>query len=418
MFDSDDPADSFTYSNRSRPLQWKPKNMLDVKLEEDEDQDGQNAGHEQQHLELCFDFSDLLGELRMELQMCKGTEERLLGEIHRELDNVGTTLVGKDFLHSFNQSVARFNSEVHSFEGDAKLLASNLKNISVLAENISSRVSVLDQARGRVVECLQRVGDLRDLRTCAEGVELAMKQEEYDEAAHHVHRFFALDSAVFKMTNEQVDVKDSGQSMKDCYDVLRKSAAQLKVIIERRFDEALAVNDVASMERFFKLFPLINEHSSGLKRFGCYLCAKIEKLGEDNFKILQAGGTDDKRKNVIYADTLTMIFEGIARIIELHQPLIDSFYGPDKLLNLIELVQVECDKQTVRVINAFIQKRQLEFKARQVEEYVRGVADNTSEKMDALELDVLLSEITLMHTRSELYWRFLKRRLGEAPPDL
>jgi hypothetical protein len=35
--------------------------------------------------------------------------------------------------------------------------------------------------------------------------------------------------------------------------------------------------------------------------------------------------------------------------------------------------------------------------------------------MDALELDVLLSEITLMHTRSELYWRFLKRRLGEAP---
>lgn len=27
-------------------------------------------------------------------------------------------------------------------------------------------------------------------------------------------------------------------------------------------------------------------------------------------KILQAGGTDDKRKNVIYADTLTLIFEG------------------------------------------------------------------------------------------------------------
>lgn len=73
--------------------------------------------------------------------------------------------------------------------------------------------------------------------------------------------------------------------MKSCYDVLRQSAADLKQIIEGKFDEALAANDVASMERFFKLFPLINEHSSGLKRFGNYLCAKIEKLGEDNFKV-------------------------------------------------------------------------------------------------------------------------------------
>lgn len=30
-------------------------------------------------------------------------------------------------------------------------------------------------------------------------------------------------------------------------------------------------------------------------------------------------------------------------------------------------------------------------------------------------MDVLLSEVTLMHTRAELYWRFLKRRVGEAP---
>jgi hypothetical protein len=72
------------------------------------------------------------------------------------------------------------------------------------------------------------------------------------------------------------------------------------------------------------------------------------------------------------------LFLGIARIIELHQPLIDNFYGPDKLLNLIELIQVECDKQTVRVINAFIQKRQLEFKARQVDDYVRGGASDAS----------------------------------------
>ncbi|KAI1702092.1 COG4 transport protein domain-containing protein [Ditylenchus destructor] len=409
----DDAPEQVSGFIMNRPLQWKPKAVSNL---DPEDEDLNAKVKSEVNEELNFDLDDLLADLRSDLKGLKCGEEQLLGEIHRELDGLEKATGGKDFVRSFDQAVARLNTEVHSFESDAKSLAGNLKNVSVLAENISSRVAVLDQARGRVVECLQRVGDLRDLRTCAEGVQVAMRSEEWDEAAQHIHRFFALDNAVFKMSEQQSDVKDSGQSMKSCYDVLRQSAADLKQIIEGKFDEALAANDVASMERFFKLFPLINEHSSGLKRFGNYLCAKIEKLGEDNFKILQAGGTDDKRKNVIYADSLTMIFEGIARIIELHQPLIDSFYGPDKLLTLIEIIQVECDKQTVRLINAFIQKRQLDYKAKLVDGYVRSGA--AAEKMDALELDVLLSEITLMHTRSELYWRFLRRRLGEAPVEV
>lgn len=40
-----------------------------------------------------------------------------------------------------------------------------------------------------------------------------------------------------------------------------------------------------------------------------------------------AGGTDDKRRNVLYSDTLTMLLEGIARLIESHHSLIDNYYG-------------------------------------------------------------------------------------------
>jgi hypothetical protein len=53
-----------------------------------------------------------------------------------------------------------------------------------------------------------------------------------------------------------------------------------------------------------------------------------------------AGGTDDKRRNVLYSDTLTLLLEGIARLIESHHSLIDNFYGPDKLLDLLEIIQV------------------------------------------------------------------------------
>lgn len=115
-------------------------------------------------------------------------------------------LVEKDIFQSVEQSVARLNNEVQSYQGDAKQLAINLKTISVMAESISSRVSALDQARSRLVKCLQRINDLKDLRTCAEGVEIAMKQEEYDEAARHVQKFFALDSILFKNA-EQIDTK-------------------------------------------------------------------------------------------------------------------------------------------------------------------------------------------------------------------
>lgn len=35
----------------------------------------------------------------------------------------------------------------------------------------------------------------------------------------------------------------------------------------------------------------------------------------------------DKRANVIYADTITLLFEGIARFIEINQPLVETYYG-------------------------------------------------------------------------------------------
>ena len=35
----------------------------------------------------------------------------------------------------------------------------------------------------------------------------------------------------------------------------------------------------------------------------------------------------DRRANIVFADTLTLLFEGIARIVEDHQPLVDTYYG-------------------------------------------------------------------------------------------
>lgn len=40
-------------------------------------------------------------------------------------------------------------------------------------------------------------------------------------------------------------------------------------------DEAIADGDAASVERFFKIFPLLNMHDEGIKKFSSYLAVKV-----------------------------------------------------------------------------------------------------------------------------------------------
>lgn len=48
---------------------------------------------------------------------------------------------------------------------------------------------------------------------------------------------------------------------------------------------------------------------------------------------------------------------GIARIVETHQPIVETYYGPGRLYTLIKHLQVECDKQVETVVNKFIKQR-------------------------------------------------------------
>uniref|UniRef100_A0A0R3RI04 Conserved oligomeric Golgi complex subunit 4 n=1 Tax=Elaeophora elaphi TaxID=1147741 RepID=A0A0R3RI04_9BILA len=341
--------------------------------------------------DLQFDFDDVLSNWRRQMVAKVEEEEALVRSLDEMLHKTsvnGAEAANSDISLSFNLAVTR------------------LKNQMTL-------VLTLDVAKGRVVECLQRASDLMDLHTCADGVRSAIEQEDYELAARHIHKFLTLDTTIFRM-GDHGEAKDVGQSMGKSYEILREAANEMKSIIEKRFDQAVVDNDVASIQRFFKLFPLLNEHAKGIKRIGDYLCVEIHQFAERNYKVMLAGGTDDKRINVLYADALTMLFEAVAREIQVYEPLIGSSYGPDKLLSLIEILQRECDKEAERIIVAFIKNRQFDSKAKMVEKITRNSDKHVLDKIDALELDVLLSEVTMMHTRTHLYWRYLRRRLNMA----
>ncbi len=47
---------------------------------------------------------------------------------------------------------------------------------------------------------MQRVDDILDLKFCTDGVQTALHNEDYEQAAAHVHRFLSLDENVLRMS--------------------------------------------------------------------------------------------------------------------------------------------------------------------------------------------------------------------------
>lgn len=55
--------------------------------------------------------------------------------------------------------------------------------------------------------------------------------------------------------------------------------------------------------------------------------------------------------------SLSPLPTGIARIVETHQPIVETYYGPGRLYTLIKHLQVECDRQVEKVVDKFIKER-------------------------------------------------------------
>jgi len=90
--------------------------------------------------------------------------------------------------------------------------------------------------------------------------------------------------------------------------------------------------------------------------------------------------------------------------------------GPGKLLTVVQAIQVECDKQSQRILHEFHRHRQLDSALTSAAEWLRSLGPGQTQvplpaSPDPKELDVLLGELTIMHARTELYIRFLRRRV-------
>ncbi|XP_014293809.1 conserved oligomeric Golgi complex subunit 4 [Halyomorpha halys] len=290
---------------------------------------------------------------------------------------------------------------IHS---DAKQLYEMISFASTLAENVSHKVRKLDIARSRVSECQQRVHDLLDLQLCCDGVQTSMNSGDFEKAAAHIHRYLAMDQSLLEKTAD--DVHQDSKSVNNSISLLKEAAVKIQEILTSKFNDAVAKQDSNSVERFFKLFPLLGMHDYGIEKFSDYLVDKVETSSRKHLKTASETSLTDKRAAVLYSDLLTHLFEDIARTIETHQPLVETYYGPGRLLKLVCRLQDECDRASQVILSEM-------WRSRGLEKLTSSIKSGTHKSRgDPKEFDQLLGELAIAHSRYSLYLHFLRRKIS------
>ncbi|XP_059366242.1 conserved oligomeric Golgi complex subunit 4-like [Carassius carassius] len=334
---------------------------------------------------------------RVYAQLCAEEAEvqMELGALMGQQSNIETKML----------SLQRMGPNLQLIEGDAVQLSGMINFTCSLAENVSSKVRQLDLTKKRLYQAIQRADDILDLKFCTDGVQTALRNQDYEQAAAHIHRYLSLDQSVIELSKQGGE----GSAVEASLALLQEAEHNLKALVTTRLEEAVATGDLPQVERFFKILPLLGLHEQGLARFAQYLCSQLASKAEENLLLAVGSDLGERRAPVIFADTLTLLLEGIARIVETHQPIVETYYGPGRLHTLLAHLQKECDKQAQKIVDKFIQQRDYNNKFQVIQSsMMRGM---TTEKTEPRDLDPVLCEVTLMNSRAELYFRFLRRRI-------
>lgn len=302
--------------------------------------------------------------------------------------------------------VSKQFSSLNSLKENLSQIQTRINDSSKLAEDISSKVRQLDKIRGRVSECQKRVQDLLDLQLCSEGVQIAMKNDELEQAAAHVHRYLSIDQIKLQRTAD--DMAQDCSMITSALKHLQDATELLQNTVSKRFEQASLAQDSKSIERYFKIFPLLGMHDVGLEKFVDYLGHVLQVSADKNLKNVMETSLSSNRASIIFADGLTFVFEEVAKCIEIEQPLIETHYGPEYIFKFLSHLQMHCDNFSNVLLQTFL-------KTRKIKELLKNMWDESDvniEKPDSKDTDLLVEEIVLILARYDLYSKFVCKRIN------
>ncbi|KAJ1643865.1 Golgi transport complex subunit 4 [Dispira simplex] len=272
-------------------------------------------------------------------------------------------------------------------------LASKLGQSAALAAGIQERVEELDAEKDQVHQAYGEVEQALELQRALPELRVALEQGALDQAAALVHRYLkvhphTLDSQLVTLvwtaaTEEGVldypwwdaargsdiptpTASGNASSVKSVRELLERVRIQLVKLITSNFDQAVRNHDTKAISQCFKLFPLIQQENVGLDRYSKFLCEALHQP-------LVTGESSTRSGTV---QRLTILFETVARAIDNHFPVVETHYGPGKMLRVMQYLQRDVDSRVNRIVELFQEDCELDRRLTEIKEYTAQVSQD------------------------------------------
>lgn len=345
------------------------------------------------------------------------------------------------------RSISGLAPQVQLIQEEAAVLDKRLQSSASVAKRISERVRLLDEERKRIALASEWAVRVAELKSSLILLASAVEHRDWDMATMHCRRALSIDPAIRSSQFAAAVVPTT-----DLPDTPESTLLELRKTMLTAFTDAFIRStqnkDEKEASRFFKLFPQVGWKKEGLEVYSSFARSMVREKGRS---ISDSLGSGKAQHPTHFALLLTSLFEHLAMLIDMHQPVVDRHYGEGNFAQgVLPGLQEECDRLGHRIMDSWREDRTVRRRLDEVQAYrFTGavVANKTQQSTfrasfgvpgrtaspaagstanssfdepagpDGREVDRLLTELSAMSSRWGLYQRFLQSRLAPEQQD-
>ncbi|SPC61777.1 related to conserved oligomeric Golgi complex component 4 [Ustilago sp. UG-2017b] len=345
------------------------------------------------------------------------------------------------------RSISGLAPQVQLIQEEADVLDRRLQSSASVAKRISERVRLLNEERKRIALATEWAVRTAELKSSLSLLAAAVEHRDWDMATVHCRRALAIDPAIRSSQFAAAVVPSTDLPEPPETTLLELRKTMLKAFTDA-FIKSTQNKDEKEASRFFKLFPQVGWKKEGLEVYSSFARSMVREKGRAISDSLASGKAQHP---IHFALLLTSLFEHLAMLIDMHQPVVDRHYGVGHFGHgVMPGLQEECDRLGHRIMDLWREDRNVRRRLDEVQSYrftgavvanktqqptfkasfgvpgrtaslAAGSTANSSfdepSGPDGREIDRILTELAGMSSRWGLYRRFLQSRLTPEQDD-
>ncbi|KAJ2746170.1 Golgi transport complex subunit 4 [Coemansia sp. BCRC 34301] len=357
-----------------------------------------------------------LAEIEHAYRILEQEEARLDVEISECVENAAASADSADcrFAQLFDLQDA-----LHAIANQLTPVQSAIDTTAANAGAISGRVRFLDQEQSNFNQALTMVEETALLRLRLAELLAAMRDKNIDLAAALIHKYITTDASVL----HSPFVAFATEEALSPREIIATATKELVDRVSYTFDAAVEANNTKEIGHCFRLFPLLGEDLRGLDLYSDFLCSMIA----DKSRVAAAADTQNtaaaNAATSVYAVRLTRLFEVIAVVIDNHFPLVETHYGPGRMVRVIQRLQMEGTKRAAMVLDFFEDERHIRRRIAQIQQQqtplrskpASAASEDSVSDHDFKLITDILGELVLIERQIAMFSRFMESR---AAPEV